>query len=266
MQRFVSVMFLGLLVTSPSFAGSLKDEIKRWRPGSEVPYQLLVYPSGNVTPPSGPMCSFARDSVWPYIEEIGDDRLLEELVYDGRSESETFAAASIKLIERKGLPWFAAKLESREASRWELQWLRQMLRSPAARISVAFVEKADMPEPRAEAVLSQLKVKLDSGQPWSDAYRTVADANPDIERMRKEPGTQTTLITYAFDGWVSEIGFSYSSLSVTPYVPAAYFEKAITAGAGGHLYKDEGGVYLLYVFDLYSRSPNTSLERAEDYR
>jgi hypothetical protein len=118
-----------------------------------------------------------------------------------------------------------------------------------------------MPERRAEVALSQLKAKLDTGQPWSDAYRAIADANPDVERMRKEPGAQTTLITYAFDGWVSEIGFSYSSLSVTPYVPANYFENAIAAGGGGHIYKDEGGVYLVYVFDLYNGAPNTSLER-----
>ena len=254
-------LLLGLAFSSSSFSDDLNDEIRRWRPGEDPPHRLLAYPSGKLPEPSEVICSFSIDSVWPYISDIEDERLLEELLFDIRSERETFAAALTKLIESKGLPWLAAKLDTRASSRWELQWLRQMVQSPAARVSVAFVDKADMPESRAESALLKLKQDLDAGLPWSKAYRSIADANPDIERMRKEPGTQTTLITYAFGGWVSSIGFSYSSLFVTPYVPPAHFEMAISAGLGGHIIKDQSGVYLLYVFEVFRGAPGSSLER-----
>lgn len=252
MNVFVILTISAVLAGSPDYRSEIAQEIRSWVPGQDIPLRLLSYPDGNVAENDPNICGLASDleSVGPLIRAIENDRLLEEIVFDRRSESSTFHAAVIRLVERKGLPWFSDLLSRREATRWELDAFRQMFQIPFANISVAFIKRAAMPDAEARSTLLELKRRLDEGESWSDAYETVADNYPDSERRKLEPEVATTLVGNWFSGWVSSIGFSFNQLQITPYVPAKFFQGAIDAGRGGHIVVNGDGTYLLYVFEL----------------
>jgi len=230
---------------------SLDAEILAWKPGSEVPHRLLSFPDGKV--PLIQNCGLAAYafSAMPFIERIDNDALLEEIVFDPRSESSSLQAAVRHLVERKGLSWFAHKLASRESTRWELNALHQTVQSSFSRMEVAFISSKNMPPSKATEVLRGLKSALESGSPWKDAYAKVADENPDVERRKREPGVPTTLIGFWFDGWISASSFSFSSLSFNPNVPSAHL-KRVVGSSGVRILESSDGIYLYNVVDSWS--------------
>lgn len=252
MNLFVLLTISAVLAGSPDFRSELTQEIRSWVPGQDVPRRLLSFPDGQVAENDPNICGLVADfeSVRPFIRSIENDRLLEEIVFDRRSASTTFHAAVMRLVERKGLPWFSALLSRRDATRWEHDAFRQMFQTPFANVSVAFIGRGVMPDGDARTALLELKRHLDQGEPWSDAYRTVADKYPDVERRKREPEVSTTLVGYWFSGWVSSIGFSFSQLQITPNVPAKLFQGAIDSGRGGHIVVNSDGTYLLYVVEI----------------
>ena len=168
------------------------------------------------------------------------------IVYDRRSERSAFEAAVITLINHKGLPWFSKMLAGRDSTRWEHDAFRQMFSLPFARCSAAFISRDAMTNDAARKALEEIKAKLDKGGSWKDAYGSVANAHPDIERRKREPGVPITLVGYMYSGWVSEFGFDFSSLHITSTVPAAVLAEAIHSGKGGNMVSAPTGQFLVF--------------------
>jgi hypothetical protein len=249
-------------VCALSFAASASDildsgrgldaEIQAWKPGCEVPRRLLSFPTGNVPPRQ--MCGLAAIgmSAAPYIERIENDALLEELVFDPRTESMSLYAAITALVEQKGLGWFANKLATRADTRWELDALKQVIRFPFSRIEVAYISANAMQQPKALEVLGGLKSELDSGKAWKDAYGKVSDQNPDVERRKLEPGAPVTLVGYWFGGWISASGYTFSGLGFNRNLPIAHLKRVVGASHGGYILESGEGAYLYYVFESWT--------------
>ena len=234
-------------------AGDLDSQIKNWKPGEEVPHALLSFPDGNV-PPLSLVHSDAYEDVYtarPHILGIKNDELLEAIVFDPRSERGAFEAATVTLVDHKGLVWFAKLVANRSSTSWKLDALREILHRPFSQCSVAFIAKDSMPESEAKKALEEIKVKLDKGASWKDAYGSVADKHPDIKRHENEPRVPGTSVGYMYSGWVSADGFDFSSLHFTTNVPITYFADAIRSGKGGKIVSAANGAYLIYVFELY---------------
>jgi hypothetical protein len=244
-----------------SFAASAADllatgkgldaEIKAWKPGDEVPHRLLSFPTGDVPPRQ--MCGLAAMgmSAMPYIEHIDNDALLEELVFDPRSESLSLYAAITRLVDRKGVGWFAHELASRGDARWELSALQVALQAQFSRMEVAYISANAMPRQKAIGVLTSLKGELDGGKSWKDAYAKATDANPDVERRKLEPSVPTTLVGYWFSGWISASGFTFSGLGFNRNLPVEHLKQVVGA-PGGHILESSEGAYLYYVLDSWS--------------
>ena len=233
---------------------ALQEEIKAWKPGDEVPPRLLSFPSGEV-PPRG-MCGLAdyAFSAAPIIEQIDSDALLVALMFDPRTESASLRPAILRLMQLKGIGWFAKTLVDHPNKRWELDLLQQALQSPFSRIEVAFIGNDRMDRSDARQALESLKAGVDNGEPWKDAYGRVADANPDIERRKREPLAHTTLVTYQFSGWVNTSGFSPSELGINPYVSPAHLETIVGSPRGGQIIESDEGVHLYYVMESWTPS------------
>jgi hypothetical protein len=251
MTRYLLALSL-IFCSSFALAGELDKEIRNWRPGQEVPQRLLSYPDGAVEP-RHPECYFGTNeaAIAGYIGEIENDALLEEIVFDPRSESASFEHALMRLVERKGLKPVARILLTRESTRWEHEALRQLLLVRYANLAVASISTKDMSREKALSALDSLKRALERGQTWKAAYAAVADANPDIERRKREPKVPTTLVRYLFSGWVSEDGYVFSQLGVNAYLPAKYLHRIVNSGKGAQLIEDSDEIYLYYVSDVY---------------
>ena len=234
-------------------AADLRKEIEVWRPGQEVPLRLLSYPDGKIEPADPNICGLADywNSVRPYIDAIESDALLEEIIFDPRSAGTSFQASVTRLIKRRGLPEFSGILENRNPTRWEHHTLRQAFESPFARMSVAFISKDLMNETTAKAALEKLREKVNKGESWGAAYAAIAEENPDIERRKIEPQFETTLVTFLYEGWISDSGFSAEELQFNSNVPRPHLAQAISAGTGGTLISASEGVYLFYVFEIF---------------
>jgi len=251
-----------LVICALSFAVSASDildngrgldaEIQAWKPGNEVPHRLLSFPAGDVPPRQ--MCGLAAIgmSAAPYIAGMENDALLEELVFDPRTESMSLYAAITRLVERKGLGWFAHKLATREDARWELNTLKQAIQFPFSRIEVAYISTSAMPRPKALEVLSGLKSELDAGKAWKDAYGKASGQNPDVERRKLQPEVPVTLVGYWFSGWISTSGFTFSGLGFNRTLPVAHLKRVVGASRGGYILESDEGAYLYYVFDLWT--------------
>jgi hypothetical protein len=233
-------------------AAQLDQEVAHWKRGDEVPHRLLSFPEGDVDPLSIIQSdAFDAFKVGPYIYSLKNDALLQEIFFDPRSEKGALQAAAVTLIDHKGLPWFSQMLAKRNSTRWEHDAVREILRRPFVETSVAFISKNQMAQADAKRVLEELKGKLEKGESWKDAYGSIADANPDVERRKLEPNVPTTRVTYLFSGWASEFGFDFSQLRMNSNVPASYFADAIRSGKGGRIVSAVDGEYLVYVFDVY---------------
>jgi hypothetical protein len=259
-MRYWLILFLVSYVHSAR-ADDLSDEIQSWKPGDEVPHRLLSYPDGAVEPQQISYSS-TRDAVLAiYIAEIDNNALLEEIIFDRRSESSSFQHAFTRLVERNGMKFVAERLMTRESTRWEHETLRQLLLVPYVKLTVASISMDDMPREKALRVLGSLKSALDTGESWTVAYPTVADQNPATERDKREFG-DTTVVRYLFDGWVSETGYVFSQLSANPYLPAKHLPRLFSSSKGGVIVEEPDEVYLYYVSDIYDPGPNTALERS----
>jgi len=251
----LSISVLSFSVSASDLLGNgrgLDAEIHAWKAGDEVPHRLLSFPKGDVPPRQ--MCGLAAYgmSAMPYISQIENDALLQELVFDPRTESMSLYAAITRLVERKGLSWFAHKLATREDTRWELDALKQGIQVPFSRIEVAYISGKAMPRLQALDVLKGLKGELDRGKAWKDAYGKAADENPDIERRKVEPSVPTTLVGYWFGGWISASGFTFSGLGFNRNLPIAHLKQVVGAPRGGYILEAGEGAYLYYLFESWS--------------
>jgi hypothetical protein len=237
-------------------APGLDAEIAAWKPGSEVPHRLLAFPEGNVR--SIEDCGLAAyaTSVLPFMNRIEDDALLEAVVFDPRVESTSMYAAASRLVDRKGLGWFAHALARNRDVRWELGVLEQALAARYSKMQVAYISHAHMSATKAIAVLGQLRFALMRGESWKEAYAKISDANPDIERRKQEPQVATTLVSYWFDGWIAASGFSASDQGFkrNSNLPAMHL-KTVVGSRGIHILSAADGVYLYNVTDTWTPDP-----------
>lgn len=252
-MRTIFTLLFSIYLCGLAHADNLSKEIKTWKPGREVPHKLLSFPSGKVPKKDDLDCGIGEylRSVRSYIDRIENDALTEEIVFDSRSDSVSLQAALTRLGERKGLKWVAQKLDERKSLRWEIQTLKQALQSPFSRMEVAFIAKNEMPRTRAMDELSGLKVALDNGVDWKIAYGKAADENPDVERRKREPNVQTTLVGYWFSGWISGAGFSFSTFGLNENLPLQHLKRVVGSARGGYILETEEGVYLYYIFDTW---------------
>lgn len=232
----------------------LREEIKNWESGMEVPERLLSYPDGDAKTDEAKFCGFFADqmSVRRFVEQIQSDALLEELAFHPQSASATVNSAVSVLVERQGLGWFARRLKVRGSTRREHETLVEALHSRSARLSVAFIAKDAMPQMQATAALERLSARLEKGQDWRAAYRATAEEFPDVERRKSEPRVPTTLITYLFDGWVSEHGFDFAELSHDSTLQPDHLRQVFAGDVGGRLVPANDGTYLYFVSQLYA--------------
>jgi hypothetical protein len=106
-----------LLITSvaaaerPEFGPpGLQKEIQDWREGDAVPSRLLSFPDGHQDHVFDCGLGEYLESVRIHIDAIDDDALLEALMFSRHSDTASMHHATLRLIERKGLPWVAGKL------------------------------------------------------------------------------------------------------------------------------------------------------------
>lgn len=247
------------LACGPSCANDLWTEIKGWKSGQEIPPRLLSYPDGDVPSNDPNFCGFASymESVRPYIDSLENDALIEAIAFDQRASHTSFHAAATRLVERKGLNWLAKRLE-RDRTRWEHEAFRQMLQSRFAHIAVAFIEVRYMEAPRAESELKKLLSSLDAGMSWKEAYGEFSEQHPNVERRKLQPEVPTTIVTYLYEGWISEIGFDFTELGVAYYFPGEHLNLVRSMGAkSGKIVSSPLGSYLFYAFEVYEpKTPN----------
>ncbi len=228
----------------------LDAEITAWKPGVEVPHRLLRYPEGDVPPMAD--CAFGVVSAMHVIAEVKNDALLEALMFDSRAESSSLYAAITELVRRKGLAWFSDRIAAESNVRWEIDALRQALRFPFSRMNVAHISTDSMPRSRAIEALVSLKKQLDAGKTWKEAYGDVADANPDVERRKREGAKFATLVGYEFSGWISSSGFSFSGLGINDTLPRAHLGRVVGSSYGGFILESSERTYLYYVHETWS--------------
>lgn len=244
-------------------SAEVEKEVRAWKPGQEVPHRLLSWPAGKVDPPERAMCGLAAlgISVLPRIYAIDNEKLLEEIVFDPRAESESLHGAVVRLIDLKGLPWFARELFGRDETRWEHGVFRQLLQTSYAKTSVAEIDRDAMPEDEARRALEEIKSRLDKGQVWLTAYGEVSQAHPDLKDRKRDPQSVRVLIGFMYTGWVSAAGFDFSNLQSVQHVPRDVLAQGVRAGKGGTIVQARDGLYLVYVFETYSPANGSAAPR-----
>lgn len=135
---------------------------------------------------------------------------------------------------------------TREATRSELAVLAQLLRSPYAAIQVARITNDDMELSAAERALQEMRVDLEAGTSWADAYRKAADKHPDLKDRAKDPRSVRTLVCYLYDSVVSPTGFDILRYTVAADLPQQHLAEVFRAGRGTHVLKTPEGVYLYH--------------------
>ena len=230
----------------------MSRQFNAWKPGQKIPHELL-FPNPLAKPIDPGLCEFYAcfDSATQLIREVENDALLEAVVYEPRASGQSFTAAVTRLVERKGLVWLSNRLKQQTSTRWEQDAFRQMLQSRFLKISIAFIQSGDMPAEDATRALEELRAALDKGAPWRKAYLEVSDRYPDTERRKLIPNSVSTLISYLYDGWISEFGFDFSQLRMAAYFPAEHLHLVCVLKKGGTLVSSPSGEYLFYVFEVY---------------
>lgn len=233
-------------------APGLEAEIAAWKPGNEVPRRLLAFPDGDLPSARSPDIEASIISVDRFIARIENDSLLEAVVFAPRVESASRYAAAVRLVDHKGIPWFASELARRDVLDWELQVLQQAFDVPYARVQVAFIARNLMTEPMARHALGELKSALVEGETWKDAYGKVADAYPESDRPRSGGAVPRTRVGYWFDGWIAASGFSASSqgFKFDHNLPRAHLGKVI-GSRGIRILSSNDGVYLYNVVETW---------------
>ncbi len=249
----------------------LSAEIARWKCGTELPHKLLHFPDGKIELPNF-VCGIAAysKSVAPYIDRIDNDELLVALLFDYRTDIETFQLALRRLLRLKGPSKVAELLteirqrKEEQTAKSELAALRQILQSPFSRLKVAFIESKDMPRERALQSMASFKKNLEKGMSWKAALSLVAEHNPDVDRRKREPKVPTTLVCYLYDSWISEIGFDLVTFGMADRIPIKHLPALFVKGVGVYVVDDESGVYIYSVENLYNpRQPNNAADRVD---
>jgi len=236
---------------------NLMREMKAWRKGDAPPARLLKFPNGKID--TIPECGLRviGSEVGDYISEIQDADLLAALMFDYRSQADTFHAAMSRLITLKGVGYVSRlltehrKTEPEAFARSELAVLSQLVRSPYVAIQVARIAPEDMPPQKAETALQAMRTDLQNGASWADAYRKHSDLHPDMRDRAKDPRSVRTLIGYLYDSTVSPSGFDIVTYRTAESLPLEHLRELFRAKRGTHIFRATDGVYLYHIRSHY---------------
>jgi len=235
---------------------NLLRDIKAWRKGDAPPARLLEFPDGKMDSTFECGLPVFGEEVDHYIWEIEDAELLATLMFDLRSETETFHAAVSRLIRLKGVGHVSLLLTERRKTdphalaRSELAVLSQLLRSPYVSVQVARIAPEDMQPEKAEAALQAMRNDLRTGASWADVYRKHADLHPDPQDRAKNPRSIRTLISYLFDGAISPSGFDIVYYTMEN-LHEEHLRELFRVKSGTHIFRAADGVYLYHIRDFY---------------
>jgi len=252
----ISVLSLSIALSAHAQRDdSLSREIKTWKKGNSPPARLLRFPDGNVDRLSRDHLRVWGSGVEDYVSEIQDVDLLVALLFDHRSQPESFRAAASRLIRLRGVSYVSHLLKSKRTEEpaiftSPLATLSQLLRSPYVAIKVADISSEDMESHRAEEVLTKMRAELVAGNSWGATYRKFADLHPDLRARAKDPQSISTLIRYLYDGIVAPSGFDILNYSIAADLPTEHLQKLFQAETGTHIFK-AGNRVILYHIEHY---------------
>lgn len=221
----------------------------------------MKFPDGKID--EIPACGLRSlgDSVGDYIYRIKNAELLAAIIFDYRTEKNSFHAAASRLINLKGISHVSHLLaERRKAdpsafSNSELAVLAELMRSPYITIQVARITPEDMPPDKAELVLRQMSKELDAGTPWARVYEKFADLNPDLRDRKTNPNSIRTLIGYLHDGTFSPTGFDILTYRTAENLPLEHLRELFGVQRGRLIMRSAGGVYLYHIKSYYNGLP-----------
>lgn len=215
-------------------------KVNGWKHGDEIPVELTRPRQGFVDD-----CGIAPDLALHSIQETPNVPLLEELVLSREATPLIFTAALGRLLELNGFPNVRRWLIRNPELRAEHAALRQLFEQDVVRVYGAAVRDIAMPRERATLVLSRLKALLESGVEWLDAYRTVANENPDTEAGLVGP----TLLTYTYSGWLTRERFDVQSQTEAGIIPQSHVKALFDLRSGPILLEAYDGLYLYWVVE-----------------
>ncbi|MBX7246456.1 MAG: hypothetical protein K1X53_13245 [Candidatus Sumerlaeaceae bacterium] len=236
---------------------NLTHQIRAWRKGDAPPARLLKFPDGKIDTIPGCDLRVIGSEVGDYISEIQDADLLAALMFDYRSQPDTFHAAVSRLITLKGVDHVSRILAERRKTepgaftRSELAVLSQLVRAPYIAVQVARIAPEDMPTEKADTALQAMRTDLQAGASWADAYRKHSDLHPDMRDRAKDPKSVRTLVCYLYDSTVSPSGFDIVTYSIAESLPLEHLRELFRAKRGTHIFRAADGVYLYHVRSYY---------------
>lgn len=236
---------------------NLMLEIKSWRKGDMPPPRLLKFPDGKIDTIPGCGLRVIGSEVGDYVWKIEDADLLASLMFDYRSQADTFHAAASRLITLKGVGHVSRILADRHKTepdvfgRSELAVLSQLVRSSYINIQVARIAPEDMPKKKADTALQAMRVDLRAGASWADAYRKHSDLHPDMRNRAKDPRSIRTLISYLYNSTISASGFDIVTYSMAEALPLQHLRELFQLKRGTHILQAADGVYLYHIQSYY---------------
>jgi len=237
---------------------NLTGQIKTWRKGDAPPARLLKFPDGKIDTMIDCGLRTIGSEVGDYIWEIQNPDLLATLMFDNRSQPETFRAAASRLISVKGVGHVSGllaekrKTEPDAFARSEFAVLSQLLRSPYIAVQVARFLPEDMKPDKAETALQAMRTDLLAGMSWADAYRKHSDLHPDMRDRAKDPKSVRTLLCHLYDSTVSPTGFDIVTYRTAENLPTEHLRELFRAKRGTHIFKTADGVYLYHIQSYYN--------------
>jgi hypothetical protein len=236
---------------------NLTRQIKSWRAGDAPPARLLKFPDGKIDTIPGCGLRVIGSEVGDYISEIRDADLLAALMFDYRSQADTFHAAVSRLITLKGVGHVSRILAERRKTepdafaRSELAVLSQLLRSPYIAVQVARIAPEDMPAEEADTALQAMRADLQAGASWADAYRKQSDSHPDTRGVTEGQKSVGTLVHYLYDSTVSPSGFDIVTYRTAETLPLQHLRELFRLKRGTHILRASDGVYLYHIQSYY---------------
>ena len=236
---------------------NLMRQMKVWRKGDAPPARLLKFPDGKIA--TTPECGLRviGSEVWDYIQDIQDAELLAALMFDYRSQADTFHAAVSRLITLKGVAHVSRILAERRKAepdafaRSELAVLSQLLRSPYISMQVARIAPEDMPPEEADSALQAMRADLQAGAAWADAYGKHSDLHPDMRDRAQDPRSVRTLVCYLYNSTVSPSGFDIVKYRTAETLPLRHLRELFRLKRGTHILRASDGVYLYHIQSYY---------------
>ena len=232
---------------------NLTGQIQSWRKGDAPPARLLKFPDGKIDTIPGCGLRVVGSEVGDYISEVQDADLLVALMFDCRSQADTFHTAASRLITLKGVGHVSRILAERRKTepaafaRSELAVFSQLVHAPYVAVQVAHIAPEDMSTERAVTALQAMRTDLQAGASWADAYRKHSDLHPDMRDRAKDPRSVRTLICYLYDGTVAPSGFDIVTYRTAENIPLEHLRELFRAKRGTHIFRAAHGVYLYHV-------------------